>query len=69
MRGIRPSVRMQRQGEGMASDTQHLPERTVTVLSSDLVGSTQLNQQLGTRLELLWNRDLFQDLITSAVAD
>ncbi len=32
---------------GMASDHQHLPEGTVTVLSSDAVGSTQLKQRLG----------------------
>ncbi len=30
---------------GMASDHQHLPEETVTVLSSDPVGSTQLKQR------------------------
>ena len=31
----------------MSSPGQDLPEDTVTVLFTDLVGSTQLNQQLG----------------------
>src|SRR5205823_2382409 len=31
----------------MAADTVALPEGTVTVLSTDLVGSTLLNQRLG----------------------
>ena len=55
--------------------TVSLPEGTVTVLCAGLVGSAPLNQQLGdeaaTRVneerEFLWNFDLFQNAITSAV--
>ena len=42
----------------MAASTQDLPEGTVTVLSTDLVGSTALNQRLGDEAAMAIEREV-----------
>ena len=42
----------------MPSETVALPEGTVTVLSTDLVGSTLLNQRLGDEAATVVEREL-----------
>jgi class 3 adenylate cyclase len=55
----------------MPSDTVAFPEGTVTVLSTDLVGSTLLNQRLGDTAATALKRELAalaQEQVTGSAA-
>jgi hypothetical protein len=52
----------------MPTDTVALPEGTVTVLSTDLVGSTLLNQRLGDEAATALERARSVPSITAATA-